>query len=93
MISIFSPLYNSFDDKTNDPNGPIRLQEGKGCDGVLQGLVDGPTGLIIAKIAGIKVELPRVLKSRLEPLMGQEVRIAFLLGKYHAVRLTRRPRS
>lgn len=75
------------------PNEPIRLRERRGVDGLLEELVDGPEGLIIVTIAGLKVELPCILKSRLEPLMGQEVRTAFLCGKYYACKMVRRTKG
>ncbi len=73
------------------PNEPIRLRECSGIDGLLEELVDGPEGLIIATIVGVKVELPCILKKKLEPLIGQEVRVGFLCGKYHACKMVRRP--
>jgi hypothetical protein len=72
---------------------PIRLREGKGVDGVLHSLEDGPAGLILVNISGFIVELPGILKNKLEPLLGQEVRVAFLLGRYHAAKLIRRAKT
>jgi len=69
---------------------PIRLQEGIGYDGVLQDLKDSSDGLIIVNISDYIIELPCVLKSKLEPLLGQAVRVALLFGKYHAAKMTRR---
>lgn len=91
MASISSHGYIINGDKPDIINEePIKLQEGIGYDGVLQSLEDGPIGLIIVNISGHIIELPRILKSRLEPLLGQPVRVAFLCGKYHACKMTRR---
>ena len=88
--SISENKYFSLDSTSSGDAGAIRLVEGKGVDGALEGLVDGPVGLIMATISGIQVELPCILKSRLEPLKDQPVRVAFLCGKYHACKMTRR---
>lgn len=71
-------------------NEPVRLREGIGYDGILRSLEDGAIGLIIVNISGNIIELPSILKSRLEPWLGQSVRVAFLFGKYHICKLTRR---
>jgi len=87
MSSIPSEGYNSFADNHVDP---IQLREGQGVKGVLQNLEDGPIGLIMAEISGLKVELPSVLAKQLRPLMGQDVRVALLFGKYYAAKCRRR---
>ena len=76
-----------------EPNEIIRLREGKGYDGVLNSIEPGEDGYILADIEGFKVELPEELEGKLRPLMGQEVQVAFLFGKYHVAKLTGRPQT
>jgi len=76
--------------ETGEANKIIRLKEGIGYDGVLQSIEPGEDGYILANISSFIVELPEEFEGKLKPLLGQPVRVAFLLGRYHAAKMTRR---
>jgi hypothetical protein len=70
-------------------NEPIRLRECEGWHGTLSAIIE-PAGedIILARIAGVMVELPRELSAQLRALVGLRVIVGKIAGQYRAGRST-----
>lgn len=61
---------------------PIRLHDYQDRTGILQSIIPGEDGYILADLSGALVELPVSIEKALRAHMGKRVRVGRFYGKY-----------